>query len=516
MTNELERQKRKRLKNEFPFYAKNCLFIRTKESGLKAFKLNKAQLHIHETIERQRKELGKVRVIVLKGRQQGCSTYVEGRFMWRTTHERGVRAYILTHEDDASQNLFSMAKRYFAHLPQFVRPSTSASNAKELIFNKLDSGYQIGTAGNKSVGRSQTNQYFHGSEVGFWPNAAEHAKGILQTIPDAAGTEVIYESTANGVGNFFHQQWKMAERGEGEFIPIFVPWFWQDEYAKAVDIDFNETDLERTIANQYNLTPEQMYWRRLKIVELSADGSNGEKAFKQEYPSNAAEAFQLSGDNGLISPDVVVRARKNTVNGNGPLVIGVDPSRGGDRFSMIKRQGRKAYDKRNWVGDQIDTLGKAVSKCKRVLDEVCPTAEKKPDMMFIDAGGGADLVDRLHELGYEDRVKAIYFGSSPLNDAKYINKRGEMWGECNLWLKDENLMVDIPDDDELQADLCASPYSRDSHDRIVLWKKDKIKKEYGFSPDDGDSLVLTFAEPVSKSAGLNINDCLNSGGWLGA
>jgi len=492
------------------------LFIRTKESGLLPFKLNKSQLYIHETIEKQREDTGKVRVIVLKGRQQGCSTYVEGRFMWRTTHAKGVRAYILTHEDDASQNLFSMAKRYYEHLPEFVKPSTSAANAKELIFNNLDSGYQIGTAGNKSVGRSQTNQYFHGSEVGFWPNAAEHAKGILQTIPDAPGTEIIYESTANGVGNFFHQQWKLAERGEGEFIPVFVPWFWQDEYSKEIDAEFEETGEERVISNQYDLTPEQMHWRRLKIVELSADGSNGEKAFKQEYPSNAAEAFQLSGDNGLIRPEVVVKARKNDVNGSGPLIVGVDPSRGGDRFSMIKRQGRKAYDKRNWVGDQVNTLGKAVSKCRRVLDDVCPVAGKKPDMMFVDAGGGSDLVDRLHELGYEDRVKAIYFGSSPLNEEKYINKRGEMWGECNLWLTDENLEVDIPDDDELQADLCASPYSRDSHDRIVLWKKEKIKKDYGFSPDDGDSLVLTFAEPVHKTSKLDINDCLNSGGWLGA
>lgn len=513
--NDVELQKRKRLKKDFPYYARNCLFIRTKEAGLKSFSLNKAQLYIHDLIEDQRKTTGKVRAIVLKGRQQGCSTYVEGRFMWRTTHQKGVRAYILTHEDDASQNLFSMAKRYFEHLPSAVKPSTSAANAKELHFDKLDSGYQIGTAGNKSVGRSQTNQYFHGSEVGFWPNAAEHAKGILQTIPDAPGTEVIYESTANGVGSFFHQQWKMAERGESEFIPIFIPWFWQDEYVKDTPEDFLLTNEEAKLSNQYDLSLEQMHWRRLKIVELSADGSNGDKSFKQEYPMNAAEAFQLSGDDGLIRPDVVVKARKATVNGNGPLIVGVDPSRGGDRFSMIKRQGRKAYDKRNWIGDQIDSLGKAVSKCKKVLDEVCPIAGKKPDMMFVDAGGGADLVDRLHELGYQDRVKAIYFGSSPLNDEKYINKRGEMWGECNLWLKDENLEVDIPDDDELQADLCASPYNRDSHDRIVLWKKEKIKKEYGFSPDDGDSLVLTFAEPVTKPAKLDLDD-FKRGGWMGA
>lgn len=501
--NEVELQKRNRLKKDFAYYAKNCLFIRTKTTGLEPLVLNKAQLHIHRMVEEQRKETGKVRAIVLKGRQQGCSTYVEGRFMWRTTHEKGVKAYILTHEDDASQNLFNMAKRYYEHLPRFVKPTTSAANAKELHFNELDSGYQVGTAGNKTVGRSQTNQFFHGSEVAFWANAAEHAKGILQTIPDADGTEIVYESTANGVGNFFHQQWKQAERGEGEFIPIFVPWFWQDEYNKRGD--FTPTDEEEKIAAQYNLSPGQIYWRRLKIVELSADGSDGGRAFKQEYPMNAAEAFQLSGDQGLITADNVVKARKTTVNGNGPLIVGVDPSRGGDRFSMIKRQGRKAYDKKNWTGEQVNKLGKAVSKCKKVLDEECKIAGKKPDMMFIDAGGGADLVDRLHELGYKDRVKAIWFGASPLNEDKYINRRGEMWGTMNLWVSDENLEVDLPDDDELQADLCASPYDRDSHDRIVLWKKDKIKKIHGFSPDDGDALALTFAEPVTKKKWEDIN-----------
>ncbi len=512
--NDLEKKKRSRLKDDFPFYAKNCLFIRTKDKGLQRLELNRAQTFLHEKLEGQREKTGKVRAIVLKGRQQGASTYIEGRFMWRTTHAKGVRAYILTHEDDASQNLFNMAKRYHEHLPKFVKPVTSSANAKELLFSLLDSGYQIGTAGNKSVGRSQTNQYFHGSEVGFWPNAAEHAKGILQTIPDADGTEIIYESTANGVGNFFHQQWKAAERGDGEFMPVFIPWFWQEEYTKTLPNDFKTTTEEHDLLQQYGLTQEQMYWRRLKIVELSADGTNGERSFKQEYPMNAAEAFQMSGKDGLITSQWVVKARKAEVNGNGPLIVGVDPSRGGDRFSVIKRQGRKAYDSKSWVGDAVNTLGKAVSKCKKILDEVCPLADKKPDMMFIDAGGGADLVDRLHELGYEDRVKAIWFGSSPLDDEKYTNRRGEMWGSMNLWLRDEHLEVQLPDDDDIQADLCASPYDRDSHDRVVLWKKEKIKKEYGFSPDIGDALGLTFAEPVGKKSKIDMD--LPDVGWMSA
>lgn len=497
---------RQKLKDDFEFYARNCLMIKTKSDGNKPFVMNKAQLYIHDRIETQRRETGKVRAILLKGRQQGASTYTEGRFIWRTTHNPSVSAFILTHEDDATQNLFTMSKRYYDNLPDHVRPSTSASNAKELKFDKLDSGFKVGTAGNKSVGRSQTNQYFHGSEVAFWPNAAEHAKGILQTIPDAPDTEIIYESTANGLNNFYHQQWKLAESGMSEFTAIFVPWFWQDEYRKKLPDEFVLSDEELKLKSQYELDDQQVFWMRQKIVELSADGTDGSNSFKQEYPMNAAEAFQTTGGEGLIGADYVMKARKCNVNVSGDLIVGVDPSRGGDRFSMIKRCGRRAYDKRSWTGDQVDSLGKAVSKCKQILDEVCPVAKKVPDMMFVDAGGGADIVDRLHELGYKGRVKAIYFGSTPLNDTKYKNKRGEMWGSLNLWLRDENLEVQVPDDDELQADLCASPYYRDSHDRIILEKKEKIKKDYGFSPDDGDALALTFAEPLGPRKKVEVKN----------
>jgi len=487
---------RLKLKNDMEFYAKKCLVIRGKEKQ-QNLQFNQAQKYIHDRLEEQYKSQGYVRAIILKGRQQGCSTYVEARFIWKVSHNVGVRAFILTHEDTASQNLFEMAKRYYDNLPEPVKPSISASNSKELVFDQLDSGYKIGTAGNKSVGRSQTNQFFHGSEVAFWPNAAEHAKGILQTVPNSPGTEIIYESTANGIGNFFHEQWKAAEHGESDFIPIFVPWFWQDEYARKIPDDFVISKDEEELRSQYNLTYQQIYWRRKKIVELASGGMDGEKAFKQEYPCNPVEAFQVTGEDGLIKPEVILKARHKKVSTSGPLIVGVDPSRGGDRFSMIKRCGRKAYDLRSWVGADVDKLGKAVSKCKAVLDEVCPVAKKKPDMMFIDAGGGSEIVDRLHELGYEDRVKAIAFGSSPLNDEKYKNKRAEMWGELNAWLSDENLDVEIPDSDTLHADLSASPYSRDSHDRICLHRKEKIKELYGFSPDEGDALAITHAEPVS-------------------
>ncbi|QEL16757.1 hypothetical protein [Limnoglobus roseus] len=186
----------RRLRDDFTYYAPRALRIRTKTGTVDPFRLNKAQHHLHTQVEAQRASTGKVRVIVLKGRQQGISTYIEGRFYWRVTHRKGCQAFILTHEQQATDNLFKMVERYHEHCPSLLKPQTKASNAKELVFGRLDSGYKLGTAGTKGTGRSSTIQLFHGSECGFWPHADEHAAGVMQAIPNQAATEVFIESTA--------------------------------------------------------------------------------------------------------------------------------------------------------------------------------------------------------------------------------------------------------------------------------------------------------------------------------
>jgi hypothetical protein len=218
-----EREIRQRLKNDFTHYASKCLKVRTKEGKIVPFEINRAQKHILAKINQQLKETGKVRAIVLKGRQQGCSTFIEGLFYWLVTHAFGVRAFILTHEEEATNNLFEMAKRYHDNCPDVVKPAIKASNSKELLFSELDSGYKLGTAGNKSVGRSSTIQYLHASEAAFYKHADEHAKGIMQTVPNAPGTYIFIESTANGVGNWFHSQWQQAESGLSEFYSYLHP-----------------------------------------------------------------------------------------------------------------------------------------------------------------------------------------------------------------------------------------------------------------------------------------------------
>ena len=179
-----------------------------------------------------------------------------------------------------------MAKRFYEHCPPVVRPSLRASNAKELIFDKLDSGYKVGTAGSKGAGRGDTIQLFHGSEVAYWPNADTHVAGRLQAVPDEPGTEVILESTSNGRKGLFYDMCAAAMRGEGEYILVFIPWFWQPEYRKAVAGGFTPTADEPAYQDAYGLDLEQIAWRRAKIVEL-----NGVHNFRREYPATPEEAF---------------------------------------------------------------------------------------------------------------------------------------------------------------------------------------------------------------------------------
>lgn len=495
---------RQKLKDDFVHYSSRCLKIRTKAGKVEPFALNKAQLYIHEQLEKQRKKTGKVRAIVLKGRQQGASTLIEGRFYWKVSHRKGVRSFILTHEAESTAALFEMAERYHENCPVIVRPSTGASNAKELIFDRLDSGYKVGTAGNKSVGRGTTLQFFHGSEVAFWPHAAEHAKGIMQAIPDEPDTESILESTANGVGNFFHQQWQKAEAGESEYIAIFVPWFWQDEYRKSVPEDFSLTPEEAELKSVYGLDDQQIMFRRFKVAELSADGVDGVLAFKQEYPMTATEAFLVSGGDTLITPEKVTTARKNKCLASGPLLIGVDPARfGDDRTAIIRRRNRSAYKLQTYAKrDTMEIAGIVHTIIK----------EEKPAQVAIDVGGlGAGVVDRLIELGHEEIVVPVNFGSSALDPERYFNKRAEMWCLLNEWLSGD-MPVMIPDTDEIHADLCNVQYSYDSNGRKKLETKEQMRKRGIRSPDTGDCIALTFAEPYipEDTAAVTVSTVVDS------
>src|SRR5215213_5787521 len=160
-----QRDLRQSWKDSYPKFAEDCLYVKTKAGGLERLRLNSAQRYIHEKLEQQRETTGKVRALVLKARQQGVSTYVGGRYYHRTQFFMGTSVFILTHEQDATDNLFGMVDRFHKNMHPDLRLRAGSSNAKVLNFPGADSGYSVGTAGTRSVGRSKTLMLFHGSEV---------------------------------------------------------------------------------------------------------------------------------------------------------------------------------------------------------------------------------------------------------------------------------------------------------------------------------------------------------------
>jgi len=492
-----QKKKHDLLQNNLGYFAKNCLRIKDKNGEIVPLVLNKSQEYIDRLLQKQLTDFGWVRALVLKGRQQGCSTYVGARYYHKNVYEYGKSTFILAHDGETTSKLFDMVSMYHDHSPEGLQPPLKASNQKKLIFERLESQYFVGTAGNKNVGRGGTLQRFHGSEVAFWANTSDIQKGILESVPELPGTEIILESTANGMGNMFHKKCMDAIKGRGDYILIFVPWFWQDEYRRMLPDDFVCTEEEEELKAIYGIDDEQILWRRKKVENFSSEGKAGEYEFRQEYPFTVEEAFQVSGES-LIDSDSISRARKSTVTDKeAPLIMGVDPARNGDRFSITFRRGREVPKYYKW-----DTSIKKIKQPEAVSKIATLITKHKPAVCFIDIGNmGYGIVDRLHELGY-DCVVGVNFGESATEDKIYANKRAEIWCRARDWFEDTP--VSIPDEDDLHIDLTSTPqYKRTSNNRIILEPKDNIKKEYGFSPDLGDSFCLTFCEYVQKSMGKN-------------
>ena len=133
-------EKYREIAAQLPTFSVECLKIAGKQGRIEPLLWNKAQWYIHERLEAQMRDLGMVRALILKGRQQGVSTYVAARFYHVCSRRKGKRVFILTHEEQATKNLFEMVERYHDNCGEAVRPMTSAANAKELYFGELDSG----------------------------------------------------------------------------------------------------------------------------------------------------------------------------------------------------------------------------------------------------------------------------------------------------------------------------------------------------------------------------------------
>jgi hypothetical protein len=301
---------RKRLRDEFPLYAKAALKVRSKDAEIVPFVLNEAQRRLCALIDRQVAETGQVRIVILKGRQMGLSTAVGGRLFSRVSQREAKKAMVVTHHSDSTRALFEMTKRFYDECPDFLRPETRYNNKRELTFHGLNSSYVVATAGGDSIGRGEMLTHLHLSEVGFWPksNGSDIFNGLVQAVPNTPDTEIYVESTAQGMSGLFYDLWTRACKGRGHkdwngYDPIFLPWPISDEYREQVPVDFERTHEEARLAQEHGLDNEQLMFRRIKI------GTVGHDKFRQEFPLTADEAFLTSG-RPVFHPESLLELRK--------------------------------------------------------------------------------------------------------------------------------------------------------------------------------------------------------------
>lgn len=308
---------------DLELYAALNLKIQTKEGTLIPFKFNRCQEILHEKAEEQKKRMGKVRIILLKARQFGGTTYIASRIYKNCSTKSHEHGKVIAHDDESSIGIFDTYQRYYTHSMECFRPKTKYKSKKSLYFENgsrvrgsqfqdkgLESSIGVFTAGGKGVGRSRTIRHLHCSEIPHWPEARNTMLGLLNTVPSGPagkGTEVFLESTAKGVGDWFYSKYYAAKNKEAgeEFEAVFIPWYLHEEYTISeyeTELTAEETELRTVeheewefvnpVTGKKTLSMGQILWRR-QTIATKCDRNVDQ--FMQEYPLTDTEAFLTAG-----------------------------------------------------------------------------------------------------------------------------------------------------------------------------------------------------------------------------
>jgi len=303
-----------RFRKDFWSYATLCLKIRNKEATVVPLQPWSAQRIVHEALSNQLRETGRIRAVVLKARQEGISTYVAARFFRNLNLRSNMVAMVVADTLQRAGWLYSIYARYFENLPGEIMPRRKAVARERYLAFTHDSELSVRPSSDTEAGRAMTINMLHASELAYWgPGSRETWVALLQAVPFNSG-EIIVESTAKGAGGLFHDLWEEAQQEDSVWIPIFIPWWIHDEYELEPDSetlqrltqrpdDFERQAIEEGIS--YNgklerLSPRKLAWRRAVIVEKFGGnpdtlGKDAVRAFQQEYPATAEEAFLVSG-----------------------------------------------------------------------------------------------------------------------------------------------------------------------------------------------------------------------------
>lgn len=351
-----------RKKYDFPFWAAMLVYIKRKGGGSDVlFRLNKPQRKLIQRLEKMRKAGKPIRLILLKARQWGGSTAIQIYMSWlQLVHEVGLNSLIIAHQgtgSDEIKDMFDrMIKLYPVEMLHELGEAYSLNEPKIVGVGKSGNIFRvpqrnckikIGTAERPNSCRGGDYNLVHLSEVALWKETdgkkpEDIVRSACSGILLMALTMIIYESTPNGVGNFFHKEYLAAKKGLSQFEAMFVAWFEIEQYELPFADDSEKYDFAaKLLANRYNeevstereeagtylwrlwemgATLEAIHWY---ISERTKFKNHGEMA--SEYPSDDIEAFTFSGRKVFSSEDVeLFRAACRTPRWRGEIYGSAD------------------------------------------------------------------------------------------------------------------------------------------------------------------------------------------------
>lgn len=280
-------------------FAEWCLarvWIKDKLAQIVRFNVKQVQLRYLARKNAYLRQGRKARFLVLKARQFGITTLEQALSYNLTTTRPNQRCVTLARTTEQTREIFEIALRMFERDPN-PPVAKGHGNTRRLEFPELGSTFSIGTAGAADFGRGTTIQRVHGSEVSRWlrgPNQVSKQKDLIAGLTEAAANgEVVLETTAYGT-EWFALEWDRAKKGQGDWNPIFMPWWDDPLYTLGLTPEEREevgatlTDRERALSENHQLTLGQIAWRRDRIADLGG-------LFLQEYPEDDESCFRRSG-----------------------------------------------------------------------------------------------------------------------------------------------------------------------------------------------------------------------------
>lgn len=480
-------------RKDFRWCCENSIRIINKENKRVFMTLNRAQQILYTKCKEKMERDNQIRLVIIKGRQQGISTFCRAMILWRLCYYPQTAGLIVAQrEKDLREKAFRNLTDMFQLKLQTMVASHQTSTQLKIDHGKC--GYSIcfgEWAATEGQSRGDRYDIVHLTEVDYYPDWQKFWGGLSQSIPRGNGSVVVIESTSSGR----RALWDMYQQSlskDSPFEHVFIPWFVQEEYQLPAPKDFEPIDKCKELKKQFNLSDDQLFWYQQKRLELGSD-----IMLAREYPNTPEEAFSVSSNYSFFDYGDIQEAIKSDIiaDNNAPLVLGIDPSRMRDKTALVWRCGRNVIKVEN-----LDPCADTMYLSRLLFNKI---AEKRPQTVFVDIGGlGCGVFDRLRELGVIG-LTPVNFGESPDDKDKYFNRRAEMYGRAKEWLA--NRPAHIADNQEFINQLLMIELEPNAT-KVQLMSKSKML----YSPDLADAFAMTFYERNSqyyqdKQAYQNIN-----------